>query len=130
YPVLLGWALHRKIPAHGCAPGSRLPVADRESLLRRCKNWLPAPKQKARLATLARSWRRTPGLLPRPSPRTFSPRSCGSGAAPHPDVAAIVDSARKTSCSVIPRDAPAGILPTLTATSMAMLLQLLINRLP
>ena len=55
------------------------------------------------------------GSLPPPSPRTSFPRLCVPDAAPHPDVAASVDSARKTNCSDTPRDSLAGILPTPTA---------------
>src|SRR5271157_4748150 len=106
----------RKIPSRGCVPESGLPVADPESLLRRCRNWRPAHKQTAMPATLPPSRCRRRESLPPPSPRTSFPRLCVPGAAPHPG-AASADSARKTNCSDIPRDALAGILPTPTARS-------------
>jgi hypothetical protein len=55
--------------------------------------------------------------LPPPSPRTSFPRLCVPDAAPHPGVAASVDSVRKTNCSDTPRDSHAGVLPIPTAGS-------------
>src|ERR1700690_2459418 len=52
-----------------------------------------------------------------PSRRTSSRRLCVLDAAPHPGAVASADSARKTNCNDIPRDALAGILPRLTAVS-------------
>jgi hypothetical protein len=67
-------------------------------------------------STRGSSRHRQESLFP-PNRRTSSRRLCVPDAAPRPDAAASVDSARKTNCNDIPRDAIARILPTPTAVS-------------
>lgn len=117
YPAPPAGVPHRKTPGRGCALECRLPVADRESLLRRYRNWPPTQKQTTKPAMPARSCRRKQESLLPPSRRTSSRRPCVPGAAPHPGAAASADSARKTNCSHTLRDGLAGILPTPTSGS-------------